>query len=773
MEKERTDGARRGTGRPGRPIPELRVRPLLHPPAAPGRLFVLATLLIQAAVGAWLVVPAGAASGATPGPAAADAIRPAGAGPPELRDRIADALLTELDAAAGDEFLSVILSVDPPLDIDALETEIEARGIRTRWQRHRFVLERAKEHAEGTQAALLAALEEEAASGEVGEIRPFWVTNAIACRTRPSALARLLAGDTAHAGGTPGNHPSSPGSLAISRVQPDSPVFLKEAIRESSARRPEDGLGSNLVAIRVEEVWARGLTGAGRLVGHFDAGAEGDHVSFADRWRGAREGVPWEEAWFDPFNGTDFPYGTDGGHGTGTLSVMVGTRPEGPPLGVAYEAEWIAAGVLLIPGIHVSAILSAFEWAVDPDGDGSTIDDVPDVINHSWGTHDDCATEYWDAIDLLEAAGVVNIIAVDNSGPLPATVNSPESRADSPYENFGVGGVDTNEPGYPVRATSGRGPSPCDGVSIKPELVGPGYRVPGAGTNDNLGVFWSGTSFAAPHVSGVVALLRQLDPSLTVREIKHALLATAQDVDVAGEDNNTGWGLVDATAAVEYIERHVSTHPPPFVATGPTGPAPVGLLRWAPPRYLGRGEVPTLTGYRIYRTPRGEPFGEEPIAEVDVFPTEFWDREAGSPQNYIVTARYADGAESEPTVPIGIDIVPDLAADPTPPEPGPADGVPREPSAAGFGFRVIPNPFRGATDLFFGLRSGGRVRLDVWDSSGRRVRTLLDEELAAGSHSAAWSGSDDDGRRLPAGLYFVRLTAPDDGSFTLRVARLR
>ncbi|MEZ4651735.1 MAG: S8 family serine peptidase, partial [Candidatus Eisenbacteria bacterium] len=525
----------------------------------------------------------------------------------------------------------------------------------------------------------------------------------------------------------------------------------------------------NLVAIHAPEAWARGLTGAGRLIGHFDAGAEGTHSSYADRWRGVREEVPWNEAWFDPYTATEFPYGVDQGHGTGTLGVLLGTQPDGPPLGVAYEAEWIAAGVVI--RYDVSKILQAFEWAADPDGDSSTIDDVPDVINHSWGTPGDCTTEYWDAIDLCEAAGIVNVIAVDNSGPSPGSVNSPESRAATPYENFGVGGVDTNTLGFPVRSNSGRGPSPCDDTSIKPELVGPGTAVPGIGPNNAYGIFWSGTSFAAPHVAGTVALLRQLDPSLTVREIKHALMVTAQDLAAPGEDNDTGWGLVDADAAAAWVERNVSPSPPPYDALGASEVAPVALLRWSPPRYLGRGDVPELAGYRVYRAAEGDPFGETPTFELGPFPTELWDRSATGTQSYVVTAFYGDGSESEPTTPVRIEVGSGSPA-PPPDERTGVDGADVRPVLT-----VVPNPFSSETEIRLSTSSEDSRYLEIWSADGRRV-CVLHKETNAGaaamtSRTFRWNGTDHAGRRVPAGVYFGKLSGrATDGPDPVRILRL-
>jgi hypothetical protein len=68
-----------------------------------------------------------------------------------------------------------------------------------------------------------------------------------------------------------------------------------------------------------------------------------------------------------------------------------------------------------------------------------------------------------------------------------------------------------------------------------------------------------------------------------------------------------------------------------------------------------------------------------------------------------------------------------------------------------------PNPFRDETLLGFTLADRGAVRLEVWDVAGRRVRTLVDGVREAGPQSVRWSGGDDAGRTVGAGVYFVRL----------------
>ena len=71
----------------------------------------------------------------------------------------------------------------------------------------------------------------------------------------------------------------------------------------------------------------------------------------------------------------------------------------------------------------------------------------------------------------------------------------------------------------------------------------------------------------------------------------------------------------------------------------------------------------------------------------------------------------------------------------------------------------VPNPFNPSTTIRFALPRDTRVSLVVYDTRGRRVRTLVDDDLVAGTHDVTWTGRDDRGAAVGSGVYFVRLDA--------------
>lgn len=86
----------------------------------------------------------------------------------------------------------------------------------------------------------------------------------------------------------------------------------------------------------------------------------------------------------------------------------------------------------------------------------------------------------------------------------------------------------------------------------------------------------------------------------------------------------------------------------------------------------------------------------------------------------------------------------------------------------------VPNPFNPVTRLVYDLAAPGRVRLEVYDVAGHRVRSLLDAETPAGfGHTVTWNARDDAGRRVSSGVYLARLQTGDRAVASRRLVLLQ
>jgi subtilisin family serine protease len=368
----------------------------------------------------------------------------------------------------------------------------------------------------------------------------------------------------------------------VDLIESNFRATLIEEVDRAYTGSPTLGIGvtNSLRAINADRVWNElGITGAGTIVANLDTGVEGTHPALSARWRGNTE--PASECWRDALGGgTTFPQDSNG-HGTHTMGTMCGLgAATGDTVGVAPGAVWIADNAINqgVGSAFDNDVVDAFQWFANPDGNVNTTDDVPDVVQNSWGIdarfgggYQDCDARWQTVILNCEAAGVVVTFSAGNEGPGAQTHRSPANIATTPTTNFSVGAVDAENFGfpYPIASFSSRGPSDCDGTSIKPEVSAPGVSVYSSYVGGGYARL-SGTSMAGPHVAGVVALMRQANPNADVQTIKTALMNTARDEGTAGEDNTYGWGVIDAYAAVQAVMGPDVT-PPTVTVVAPNG----------------------------------------------------------------------------------------------------------------------------------------------------------------------------------------------------------
>jgi len=433
--------------------------------------------------------------------------------------KVSPEVKSELAALPTDEMITVIVTLRNQADL----SHITASERKNRLNQVIMIL---KNQANATQNHLQALLKTRQDEGLVANYETYWIFNGLAV-TATAEVIRELA-----------NRPE------VAFISPNKIDIEPTAQLSGSPSEP------NLSLVNAPELWNLGYQGQGIIVANMDTGVYKDHPDLINRWRGGNN------SWFDPYGEHPNTPTDTNGHGTWTMGVMVGGDAGGTSIGMAPSAQWIAVKIFDDSGQSTAAAIhSGYQWLLDPDGDPGTAD-APNVVNNSWtfGVAG-CNLEFQQDILSLRAAGILPIFAAGNAGPSSNTSLSPANNPGA----FPVGATDNNDFIY---YESSRGPSSCNTGDVYPELVAPGVAIR---TSDNSGFYYnpSGTSMAAPHVAGALALLLSSNPSLTANEQEAGLINGAIDLGAAGPDDDLGYGRLDVLAAYQWLLSNPSPTPTP------------------------------------------------------------------------------------------------------------------------------------------------------------------------------------------------------------------
>lgn len=275
-----------------------------------------------------------------------------------------------------------------------------------------------------------------------------------------------------------------------------------------------------------------------------------------------------------------------GGHGTHVAGIVGGTGEAGDTLvdggrkyrGVAPEASLIGYGSGA--ALFLLDTLGGFDYALEPQVQQ---DYKIRVVTNSWGDTSDVGTPF-DPEDPVNVAtyqlflrGVTVVFSAGNSGPIANTITGNFKKA--PWVVMVAAGDKQGRlADFSSRGVPGRGGTvTLDGVAYRwvdrPTVTAPGVDIYSAralapdgllGVADDALVLQpqeapyytalSGTSMAAPHVAGIVALMLEANRSLNALEVKQILEATATNIP-GTEPYEVGAGYVNAYAAVDLAYR--------------------------------------------------------------------------------------------------------------------------------------------------------------------------------------------------------------------------
>ncbi|MFI7608423.1 S8 family serine peptidase [Micromonospora sp. NPDC049366] len=319
---------------------------------------------------------------------------------------------------------------------------------------------------------------------------------------------------------------------------------------EGADEKTTNALEWGIANINADDVWSQyAVQGEGITIANIDTGVQFDHPALVNSYRGNNGDGTFDHNynWFNAAGTCATPCDGDG-HGTHTMGTMAGADGANQ-IGVAPGVRWIAANGCCPSD---AALINSGQWMLEPtdlNGQNPDASKRPNIINNSWGTRLPSNDPFMEDVTLAwTASGIFGVFSNGNSGPGCQTSGAPGSLE----SNYSAGAYDINNN---IASFSARGPG--QNGQIKPNISAPGVNVRSSVPGNGYASI-SGTSMAAPHLAGAIALLWSAAPALlgdvnaTRALLDDAAVDTADSQCGGTTDDNNVWGegRLDALALI-------------------------------------------------------------------------------------------------------------------------------------------------------------------------------------------------------------------------------
>lgn len=456
---------------------------------------------------------------------------------------ISKKLSENLIRSKNDEFFDVIVKLKKEVNSQRIKNDVKnanAEKSKEELQKEirKEIVNESKELAKSTQASILEILKNEKNKGNVKSYESFFIINCVNLVARKSVIVELAKRDD------------------VEKIIENKVIKVEKPEKNENimmSRSPyETHIPWNLKAINA--VKAQRYTKDCKnevVVGIIDSGVDSTHIAISKNYRGNDSSLA-AYSWYNTINGKDGsqekPY-DDRGHGTHVCGTILGSK-ENALLGVAPEAKWIGVKVFDSDGETDNVkLLKAGQWIMAPNGDPTK---APKVVNNSWGGNSNDGF-FQDIVKKWREAGIFPVFSAGNVGPFNDGGDDSIGTPGAYPESYAVGAIRKDEH---IAKFSLRGKSSYTN-KIKPDIVAPGVNILSCIPGEKY-TLYTGTSMAAPHVTGVIALMLQVNPNLTVDQIENILNETAlplkDEYYTTTPNNGYGYGKVNAVSAVQLAK---------------------------------------------------------------------------------------------------------------------------------------------------------------------------------------------------------------------------